>query len=526
MTTEDMWRAPHLQEYITTFQRETGMPRPHFHKKLVPTMRRIPKPNLIYPLEGETYAHVFVGKDTKWHYSIVEPQLDEKDEEVYKGLLKIILNLATEIDVAPDDTEAFSEAMKELLTKAIRAGPRVSSEQQKKIEYRMQRDFIQNGKIEPLLHDPNLEDIHTIGTRSIHIVHKIFGMLETNVMFADASELDSYLRLLSERIGKPVSDTNPIIDAALPDGSRINIIYSDDVSKEGPSFTIRKFAEEPLTVTRLVDWGTLSPEMAAYLWMALEYSMNIIISGETASGKTTSLNSLLSFVNHNYKIYTAEDTPEVVIPHDVWQRLVTREAGPEEARVELFDLIKAALRSRPDYIVVGEIRGKEGNVAFQAMQTGHPVISTFHASSISKLIQRFTGDPINVPIRFIDNLNIALFQLLIYERGRITRRVSTLEEILRFSPAKGGVLTRTVFQWDPVEDVHRVRGRVNSHILENLIAPKMGLADVREIYTVLDRRADIISRMVEKRMFGYRQVNAIFRRYYQKGLEGLPDDLR
>jgi len=526
MAKEELWRAPHLQEYITNFQRESGLPRPHFHKKLVPTMHRLPHPNLIYPLEDGTYAHVYTDKNRKWHYSIIEPQLDEKDEEVYQVLLKLILNMATEMDVVPEDTEEFQESMKDLLQKAIRMGPRVTGDQLKKIEYRMQKDFIHNGKIEPLLHDPNLEDIHSIGTRSIHVVHKIFGMLETNVMFRDLKELDAYLRLLSERIGKPVSDTNPIIDAALPDGSRINIIYSDDVSKEGSSFTIRKFSEEPLTVTQLVEWGTLSPEMAAYLWMALEYSMNIIISGETASGKTTSLNSLLTFVNHNFKIYTAEDTPEVVVPHNVWQRLITREVGPEEARVELFDLIKAALRSRPDYIVVGEIRGREGNVAFQAMQTGHPVISTFHASSISKLIQRFTGDPINVPIRFIDNLNIALFQLLIYERGRITRRVSTLEEVLRFSPAKGGVLTRTVFEWDPVEDVHRFRGRFNSHILENLIAPKMGLADVREIYTVLDRRAEIISRMVERKMFGYKQVNAIFRRYYQKGLEGLPDYLR
>ncbi|HID73609.1 MAG TPA: hypothetical protein EYP43_01010, partial [Thermoplasmata archaeon] len=386
--------------------------------------------------------------------------------------------------------------------------------------------FIHNGKIEPLLQDPNLEDIHSIGTRSIYVVHKIFGMLETNIRFRDATELDEYLRLLSERIGKPVSDTHPIVDAALPDGSRINIIYSDDVSREGPSFTIRKFAEEPLTITQLVQWGTFSSEMAAYLWLALENSMNIIISGETASGKTTSLNALLSFVNHNYKIYSAEDTPEVVIPHDVWQRLITREVGPEEARVELFDLIKAALRSRPDYIVVGEIRGREGNVAFQAMQTGHPVMSTFHASSIEKLIQRFTGDPINVPIRFIDNLNIALFQLMVYERGRIVRRVNTLEEILRYSPAKGGVLTRTVFQWDPVEDKHRFRGRFNSHILENLIAPKMGLVDIREIYSVLDRRAEIIARMVERKIFSYKRVNDIFKRYYQKGLGGLLDYLR
>ncbi len=468
---EETWRAPHLLDYVRRFQKETGLPRPRFIARLDPTMRRLPRPNLIYPLEPGVYAHVYLDKERKGRYVIIEPYLTETDEEAFRAVMDRVLEMAPEEELDPEKTEAFEESMNRLIKRAIGAGVRVSGEQIERIEYRMRRDVIHNGKIEPLLHDPNLEDIHSVGVRSLHVVHKVFGMLETNLKFKDSTELDEYLRLISERIGKPVSDTHPIIDAALPDGSRINIIYSDDVSREGASFTIRKFAEEPLTAPQLVEWGTLDAHMAAYLWLALEYSMNIIISGETASGKTTSLNALLTFVNHNYKIYSAEDTPEVVIPHDVWQRLITREVGPEEARVELFDLIKAALRSRPDYIVVGEIRGREGNVAFQAMQTGHPVISTFHASSVEKLIQRFTGDPINVPIRFIDNLNIALFQLLVYESGRITRRVNSLEEILRYSPAKGGVLTRTVFQWDPVEDRHHFRGRFNSHILENLIAP-------------------------------------------------------
>jgi flagellar protein FlaI len=351
-------------------------------------------------------------------------------------------------------------------------------------------------------------------------------MVPTNIRFKDTTSLEYFLRSMSERIGKPVSDSKPIVDAALPDGSRINIIYSDDVSKLGPSFTIRKFGEKPPTMPQLVKWGTFSAEMAAYLWLCLEHGMSIFVSGETASGKTTSLNAMLSFIDFKKKIYTAEDTPEVVVPQPVWQRLVTREAGPEESRVELFDLVKAALRSRPDYIVVGEVRGKEGAVAFQAIQTGHAVLSTFHASSIQKMIQRFTGAPINVPIRFMDNLNVALFQEIIYSEGRIIRRCSSIEEILRYSAQKGGVLTRAIFRWDPVTDTHHFRGMYNSHILENKIAPRMGMEDVRDIYKELFARARIIQKMVDKNVLDYDTVNAIFMEYSDKGFDGIPAEFR
>lgn len=527
-----MNRHEHLRLHIESFTKEHQLPVPRFYKKLGPAMYRITRPNIIYPLTSETFAHIFVDRKRKRNYHLIEPQLTESEQKKYREILDRILEIAPSADFVYEDRSAFEKAMQRLIRQVTgrmsgaKAQVNVTPAQFKKIMYFLKRDLLDNGRIEPLLHDPYIEDIHNVGTKDIYVVHKIFGMLRTNVKFKNLADLDSFLRTLSERIGKPVSDAQPIVDAALSDGSRINIIYSDDVSREGPSFTIRMFTEEPMTITQLVKLGTFSPEIAAYLWLALEHSMNVIISGETASGKTTSLNALLTFINHNFKIYSAEDTPEIVVPHAVWQRLVTRETGPEASRVELFDLVKAALRSRPDYIVIGEVRGREGNVAFQAMQTGHPVISTFHASSIQKLIQRFTGDPINVPIRFIDNLNIALFQLLIYENGRIIRRCNTVEEILRYSPAKGGVLTRTIFQWDPVDDRHHFRGRYNSHVLEDLIAPKLGILDVRDIYKELDRRAGIIDRMVRRNILGYKQVNAIFRRYYEKGMEGIPSYLR
>jgi len=258
----------------------------------------------------------------------------------------------------------------------------------------------------------------------------------------------------------------------------------------------------------------------------LEFGMNVIVSGETASGKTTSLNSLLTFVNHSAKVYTAEDTPEVIAPQPVWQRLVTRDSGPAESRVDLFDLIRAALRSRPNYIVVGETRGREGAMMFQAMQTGHSVISTFHAPSTTQMIQRFTGDPINVPIRFFDNLNIAVFQKVIYDQGRLIRRVVSIDEILRYSKQLDGVLVRSVFQWDPYTDTHYFRGMNNSYILEEKIAPQLKFEDKRMIYTELQNRAKVIQAMVDHNIFDYYEVNRIMAAYYAEGVKGLPPEVQ
>ena len=236
--------------------------------------------------------------------------------------------------------------------------------------------------------------------------HKVFEMVTSNIRFRKRDILSRYLRSMSERIGRPVSDNNPIIDGALLDGSRINIIFSDDVSMLGPSFTIRKFAEETISITQLIQWGTMSSQVAAYIWLCLEYGMSVLVSGETASGKTTTLNAILPFIDHNVKIYSAEDTPEVKVSHKIWQRLVTRSSKNEDSSVEMFDLLKAALRSRPRYIIIGEIRGVEGATAFQAMQTGHPVIATFHASSIVKMIQRFFFSSLIVNSSFFSQLRV------------------------------------------------------------------------------------------------------------------------
>ncbi|MEZ5334882.1 MAG: type II/IV secretion system ATPase subunit [Methanolobus sp.] len=319
-----------------------------------------------------------------------------------------------------------------------------------------------------------------------------------------------------------MSDARPIADGALPDGSRINIIYPIDVSKRGSSFTMRKFSEVPVSIIQLIGWGALDAEMAAYMWMCLENGMSIFFSGETASGKTTMLNACLAFVNPTSKIFSAEDTAEVQPPQPVWQQLITREEGPPESRVDTFALLKAALRSRPNYIIVGEIRGAEGNVAFQGMQTGHPVLATFHASAVSKMIQRLTADPINVPVTFIDNLNIAMILSAVYRKGKFLRRALAIEEIEGYYEEIGGVATRAVFQWEPDSDTHKFRGLNNSYILEDKIATKLGYEDKRAIYQDLFLRAKILEEMKSRGIEDYYDVLEIIVNFYKHGVDSLP----
>jgi len=532
---EAMARNPHLRKYVDQFRKKYGK-MPEFHAQLSRDMKEIMYPNIIYPVGDPIFIHIYADPATaEKRYIVIEPRIESREEEEkYNKIRDKILELAPTRDI-PEEQEEFERFLDALFDEAVlglvksgKGGPLgkgqrfvITKEEMEKFRYLIKRDIIGIGPLEPLARDPYIEDIHIIGANNVSLVHKIFEMMQTNITFGDDVKLADYFKNISERIGRPVSDRNPIVDGALPDGSRINIIYSPDVSIKGPSATIRKFSATPISITQLIAWGTLSAEVAAYLWIALEYGMSVFVCGETASGKTTLLNSIIPFIKPGSKIFTAEDTPEVQVPHPVWQRLITRERGPEESRVTLFDLLKAALRSRPNYIIVGEIRGAEGAIAFQAMQTGHPVMSTFHAGDVKKMIQRFTGHPINVPITFIDNLNIAVFQQAVYVRGKFLRRTVSVVEIEGYYEELGGVATRNVFEWDPVADRHIFRGFNNSYILERKIAEIAGYEDPKDIYNELFLRARILQRMVELGITNYWDVYKEIKAFYLRGLEGL-----
>lgn len=520
---------PHLGKYIQTYKKRKGRT-PEFVSTLSRDMKDSSKINFIYPVGDPIFIHV-IGTKEGVLYNAIEPRIDSFEEEKrYNRVLDKILEMAPYTEEASEN-DNFSENLKKLYDMSVSVNGKksffqskveLSSEEYKKFLYLVERDIIGTGQIEPLIRDPYIEDIFVIGPKNTNLVHKIFGTAYTNIDFGDDIKLTEYLKGMGERIGRPVSEASPIIDGSLPDGSRINIIYSLDVSRKGSSFTIRKFTSVPLSIAQLVSWNTLSSTEAAYLWLCLEYGLSVFVCGETASGKTTTLNSMLTFIKPDAKIYSAEDTAEVIAPHKIWQQLVTRDKGPVEGRVTLFDLLKAALRSRPNYIIVGEIRGEEGAIAFQAMQTGHPVISTFHASSVKKMIQRFTGHPINVPITFIDNLNVVLIQQAVYRRGKFLRRVTSLEEIEGYYEELKGVATRRIFEWDSVNDTHVFRGLNNSYVLEDKIARTAGYEDPREIYDELFMRARIIEGIIREGLTDYSDVVKTIKAFYINGIDGIP----
>ena len=538
-----MAEYPHIRIWIEDFEAKHGS-RPIYYGPLDRDARAVSPRNLIYATRPPCFAHVYSppegeeGAGNTYWFGL-EPTIDADEEEIRDQIVERLLRDAPQKERFDNDEEFIAmihEMVDEMTTTttSLLSNPvinqtrellgfgeapiKVTEEQLERLKYVVVRDLVNNGPLETLLADEMLEDIHSIGLSAINMDHKVFPMLTSNIAFKDQEILTKYLRSMSERIGRPVSDSKPIVDGALLDGSRINIIYSDDVSIQGSSFTIRKFAEETISIIQLIQWKTLSSQMAAYIWLGLESGMSMLVSGETASGKTTTLNAILPFVDHNVKIYTAEDTPEVKESHTIWQRLITRDSKNEDSRVEMFDLLKAALRSRPRYIIIGEIRGVEGAIAFQAMQTGHPVVGTFHASNIVKLIQRFTGDPINVPARFFDNLNFAIFQEVVEAPGGgIARRITGVSEVIGFDKTADGILTRNMFEWDPVNDEVYFRGMFQSDMLENKIAPRMGFRSKRDIYDELERRTIALQRMVDRDLTHFDDVFDLLDVYFKEG---------
>ncbi len=534
---EAIARNPHLGAYVEECKKETGV-MPDFFPKLSKDIVDIPIPSIIYPVGDPIFIHLKGDKSTREiRYVAIEPMLSEKEQKKYQQIMDIILMKAADESV-PENEDQLRKLMMKLLNDSVRISGKIVStgfldkllgenlvsltqEEYDKISYYLERNVVGQGPIEPVIRDPYLEDIHSIGVNGVYIVHKILGMLTTSITFGTQENLGLWIHTIGERIGRPVSDARPIIDGTLPDGTRINAIYSTDISRKGSSFTLRKFMEVPGSITQLIKWGSIDANLASYLWLLLENQMSIFFSGETASGKTTMLNAALPFISRKAKMYSVENTAEVAPPQAAWQQLITREDGPKESQVDTFTLLKVALRSRPNYIIVGEIRGEEGAVAFQAMQTGHAVLATFHASSVKKLIQRLTGEPINIPVTFVDNLNSALILQAIYRKGKFLRRCTSVEEIEGYLEEAGGVITRAVFEWDFNMDRHRFRGMNNSFVLDK-VAIRLGYADKRMIYDELSLRAKILNRMVEENILDYYKVRDIIWNYQAKGLDGIP----
>jgi flagellar protein FlaI len=546
--------SPHLLEYLHIFPVNTyGIPL--FLSELKKDLRSMKSPNLIYPVNETTFVHILPDPDDVRNYYIpIEPSFLHSVHDMMPVIETKLIDLIDGLEDDPVSDKERAEVIRKMLANVAIIKPMnvdltqiqgrqeqdvkskittflktdftaqkkmkdtkkrhqvpltpdgkiiLTNEEYRAIEYLLIRDKIDMGVLKPFLSDPYIEDISCDGVGPIFIEHKIFKGLKSVIEFKVSSELDEFVVKMAERIKRPITYRNPIVDATLLDGSRINIVYGTAISRHGSNFTIRKVNEIPLSILNIVESNGVDYMAAAYLWMCVEFGMSIFVSGETASGKTTFLNAITTFIPPENKIVSIEDTPELNVPHRNWIREVALakgrgEGGGAAGEVSMFDLLKSALRQRPNYILVGEIRGVEGSVAFGAMQTGHPVMSTFHAASVEKLIQRLCGDPINIPKTYVDNLNLVVIQSAVKRPdGQIVRRMISCNELVGFNPETQGFTFVQMFGWDPVTDTVIWTGKGSSYLLENKIATMLGIPDSKkaEIYLEVEKRAKILERL-------------------------------
>lgn len=315
------------------------------------------------------------------------------------------------------------------------------------------RDILGYSLLDPLLRDPEIEDISCEGvSRPVKVWHRKFnanGWLETNVQYPDHERMDSIVSRLVHRSGRSISTFSPIVDSVLPEGFRLAATWGQEVTSLGSSFSIRKQRADPFTVAELIRAGTLSPQVAAYLWMMLELKGFVIISGVTASGKTTLLNSLATALNPAWKIVSIEDTREIRLPHTGWKPFHTR-ITPGGSSITLFDLVKLSLRERPDFVVLGEARGQEVQALFQSAATGSGCMTTFHSPNIESMTARMTEPPLSVSPSLLELIDSIVFMIRDPESG--VRRVC---QVVEMGEDPSPLFLRTVSGWDGSADASR-----------------------------------------------------------------------
>ncbi len=375
--------------------------------------------------------------------------------------------------------------------------PMLTDERLGILYYYLKRDLSGYGPLDVLMHDSAIEDMSCNGQDlPVFIFHRIYGSLPTSIVFAE-NELNQFVLKLAQKANKQVSLSNPMVDATLPDGARIQLTYSEVVSTKGSSFTIRKFREEPMTPLDLIGLKTYDSELLAFLWLAIENHKSMIIAGGTASGKTSTMNAVSLFIPQNAKIVSLEDTREIQLPHKNWLPTQTREliaSGVKGDDIDLFSLLKACMRQRPEFIIVGEVRGREAQTLFQAMNTGHATLSTIHAGSVQEAVNRLTHDPINVsPVMFTALDLIVIQSLYSFGNTRIRRCVSINE----IEVDKNGEIQSTpLYEWEMESDKF-LKKTEKSRVLADIAAHR-GWSD-EEVRAQLQKRQEFFTWALEVR---------------------------
>jgi len=488
-------------------------------KPNIPALPRVEdktKINIRYSLIPKfAYAHIYWDNNAReLVYELDEPILSQEEKLL---LVKIEASMQEIININVL-VEKTVEAMVEYLNKTAEyliseLNLKITPETYKKIFYYLYRDFIGLNEIESLMNDYYIEDIECNGVNTpVYIVHRIYRNIKTNILFKDIDYLASFVEKLAQRCGKYISYASPLLDGSLPDGSRVNSTYTKDVTSKGPTFTIRRFIKIPWTPVQLISMNTLSPEMIAYFWLLIEHKANILITGSTASGKTTLLNALAFFIPPEARVVSIEDTRELNILRENWLPSVARTAigTGKIGEVDLFTLLKNSFRQNPDYVIVGEVRGKEAFVLFQGMASGHSSISTMHADSVDTMIKRLETPPIELSPTLVNTLDAIAIMTHAVIRKQQTRRLREIVEIVNVSP-DGVALTNTPFMWNPAKDEFYFKK--DSKVFDK-ISSRYGLTK-EELYKEFDRRRRLLYELFKRKIFDFEQVQKEINEYYK-----------
>ncbi|MHA1185574.1 MAG: type II/IV secretion system ATPase subunit [Candidatus Heimdallarchaeota archaeon] len=452
-------------------------------------------------------------------YIVVEVPLEQKEEEKFAIIKQILIEeLDVDFSLLQEKDRAAEYLRRKVFDIVKDYNLKLKEESFDRILYYVQRDLLGYGKIEPMLKDHMIEDISCDGVGvPLYVWHRKHESIPTNIIFDDAEELDSFVIKLAQRSGRHISVANPIVDASLEDGSRINITYGKEVTQRGSTFTIRKFKSDPMTITDLILLNTLDPMIGAFYWFVIENRHSVMIAGGVASGKTTLLNCISMFILPDAKIVSIEDTAEINLPHENWIPSVSRlgfggveKDGKKRGEISMFDLLKAALRQRPDYILVGEIRGEEAYMLFQSMATGHLGLATIHGDSVESVIHRLESEPMNIPRTLLRSLDIVAVQAKVRIGGKFMRRTQAVTEIAGVDPVTNELLTNPIFKWNPREDNFTFYGR--SYIIER-IRDALGWTD-QQCWDEIDRRKVVLRWMVKKKIRFWEDVATVIREYY------------
>jgi len=443
-------------------------------------------------------------------YHVDELKLTQIEERIYENL-NALIEASLESPEKIKVTSNFKSHLDSIIKKHEKTFFSNSSASLEKVKYHLQKDVAGFGLIDSIMHDLNIEDVSCSGIGDpIYVWHRNYDSIKTNIKFDTHEKLNSFVSRIVFRAGKHISSAHPITDLALQGNHRLSVLYEKEVTPKGTSFTIRKFREDPYTIIDLINFGTMDVQVAAYIWMLVESRFSCIIIGSTGSGKTTILNAITGLANPDNKIFTVEDVAEININHKNWFALVTRTGFGErgEGEIDLFDLVKAGMRHRPDYIVVGEIRGSEAYVMFQAMATGHGGLCTIHADSLESAIKRLQQKPMEIPVSYIPLMNCGI----VIKRVKDRSSGSTARKAVMISEISSATKLNPVFRWNPKSDYFD--NNLNQSILFQKIADSSG----QEMDQVLDeyqRRVTVLQWMVENDVHNYTKVAEVVNRYYR-----------